>query len=252
MKSFKLAQFECRSALMSMGIYYGIYITVMIFLTIINRMNGGEMSFSSLEFSSCIFLLVSGIVTAKGTFKFTQANNLTRKTYFFGTLLAVPAVAVVMACIDAVLYRLFALFMTSMSAFDMIYHNDLIFGSGNASTPIWHPINTFASISSAFFWQLTLYACVFMLGMLFGSVLYRSNRVIKIVLAIAPVLLIMFVFNTSSFLPGTFWSSVGNFLAAAFGLNNGNSYMAALSFTVLFSVFSGIAWLFIRRMTIKK
>jgi hypothetical protein len=208
------------------------------------------MSFTSLEFSSCVFLLVSGIVTAKGTFKFTQANNLTRKTYFLGTLLTVPMIAGIMACIDAILYRLFALFMTSMSAFDMDYDGAVIFEKASAVT--WHPINTFAAISSAFFWQLTLYASVFILGMLFGSILYRSNRVVKIVLAIAPVLLFMFVFNTSSLLPDTFWSSVGSFFKAAFGLNNGNSYMAVLSFTVLFCVFSGIAWLFIRRMTIKE
>lgn len=250
MKSFKLAQFECRSALMSMGVYYGIYIFVMIFLTVINRINGEKMSFTSLEISSCVFLLVSGIVTAKGTFKFTQANNLSRKTYFWGTVLTVPMIAGIMACVDAVLYRLFDLFLNSMSAFDMVYHGAVIFDKTAAVT--WHPINTLASISSAFFWQLTLYASVFMLGMLIGSVLYRSSRVIKIVLAVLPALVLMFGLNVTPLLPPAFWNSVVDFLKAALGLNNGNSYMAALSFTVLFAAYSGIAWLFIRRMTIKE
>jgi hypothetical protein len=214
-------------------------------LAAIGHAYNGNISSSGFEFATAVFVLVTGIAGVQTTFKFAQANNLSRKTFFRGTLLSVPLIAASLAFLDCVLIRLYNLMMPVFSFFSMVYLRK----GGNIF--ITRPGNNLSDIFASFMWLFTLYASLFMFGLLIGLSVYRSNRIVKILLALSPIILFLFIINSRTVLPYSFWPSIGVFLSAAFGVSSANPYMAVFSFTFLFGLYSSGALLILRRMTIK-
>lgn len=246
MKSFKLAQFDVKFFLYSAAIYYSIYTLIAIVLAVLRYTLNENITSTGFEFSSAVFIFVTGIVGSRTSFLFTQANNLTRKTLFWGTLVSMPLIAVILSFVDNIMIRIYNFGMPVMSFFDMIYRR----GSAGGFDFI-RPSSSISIIFAAFIWQLCFYSSIYMLGTLIGFIYYRLSKLGRILVSLSPVFLTLLLANSKAVIPGSFWKSLSNFLVSAFGLSSGNSYMAALSFLVISAFYSVLIWLLTRRLTIK-
>lgn len=241
MRSIKLAKFEYISIFWFMCLYYGFYSFTILILGFISYKFNGNMTTAGFEFVSSVFIFVTGITIVKSTFKFAQANNITRKTFFISTLITVPLITASMSVIDSILIRLFNLMIPVMPLFNMIYRQ------GDINMANLRPDNSFISLSSSFLWMLTLYASLFMLGILIGLAVYRSNRIAKLFLALIPVIIILLFSSAKPFVFLSAALAIGSFLKAAFS----TPYTSSLSFIVLYGLYASISWLILRRLIIK-
>ena len=251
MKSFKIAKYQVMEILSSIRTFYAIFLLVIVLLSILSFRSGGAHSSSGLDFASWIFLFIAGLNAFKRSFYFSQANNISRKTFFKGLVMGVFPITFAMSVIDVVINRIYNNFVPSPTNFDMIYSSfrdtDMRYGA----RMVWTPANDIYTLFSTAIWQFALYSMIFLLGILITLIYYRSSKLVKVIVSVLPIALIIFSNIIYQLLPVAFWESVGALIAGAFGWESRNPYMAVLSFGILASLFSGVAYLLTRRAVVK-
>lgn len=219
----------------SMAIFYGIILGLSAIMTytyfIFRQQATGDMSFGGFENSSLIFVFVLGLNAFKANFRFLQANNVSRKRFFVATILSFLAVAGVMAIVDQVLARTLQAIIPYKYLFQEVYKT-------NAILP-----NLIFSIA--------FLAFAAGLGWFINMLFYKCNAVMKLVLSLSPIVIFYLAYRLDVILNGAFSRGTAAFLKTILGLKTGNSMIAALSFTVLFAIISGLNFVLVRRMTIK-
>lgn len=80
---------------------------------------------------------------------------------------------------------------------------------------------------------------------------YRSNKYVKVIVSVIPVVFIIFSGNFSIRNPGL-TMKINKFLDYIFGFNPVNVFACILTFLILVVVLSGIALLLIRKAVIKE
>ncbi|MDF1615881.1 hypothetical protein [Petrocella sp. FN5] len=249
MKSLKLAKFHIRMMLPSTMIYYMIFIMVISFLAVSNSNSGQNSSSSGLEFSTVVFLFIMGLNAFKENFNFSQANNLSRKAFFSGLLLAILPIAFLMSIIDLVINRIYNIFVPSPTNYDMIYgtFRDTGMFDWNTMEYVWKQSNTFFTLSSTVIWQFAAYVLFFALGVVITMVYFRSNNLVKVIVSVAPIALLVLLRNLVGFLPKTWLLSFGAFIDTIFGWQTRNPYMAVLTFFILSLFLAGCFYLLLRK-----
>ncbi|EQB89193.1 hypothetical protein J2Z44_002887 [Clostridium punense] len=244
MKSLKVAKYEFFDALNSIKVYYAIIIVIFASMTLLAGTNGGEIRSSGVEFSTAIFIFIAGLNSFKNSFKFTQGNNITRKTFFKGVMISTLPIAALMAVADVILNRMYNLFVVCPTMYDMLY--DKGFGQS-----VWSQSNSLGTLFGTVLFLVFLYTMTFNLGIFINLIYYRSNTVLKVIISVAPFVLITLIGNFHDLFPKEFWNGVGNFLVNAFGLNDYNPYAAVFSFFIIAVILSGFIFLLIRRAVVK-
>ena len=249
MQAKKIAKYNISSMKKSIIIFYSIFISICILLIIIAKSSGGNVSSSGVEMSSAIFIFIAGLNIFKENFYFAKSNNISRKSYFLGTILSMLPVAGVMSIIDMVINRIFNLFIKSPTNYDMIF-TDLRFASLSTNLS-WVQSNNIKTLFNTFLFQASVYLMLFVLGFVINMIYYKCNKLMKTVVSIAPVMLII-LFNIFAFNFPNVVQRVFKFLDYIFGINSMNPYAAITTFIILFIALAAIAYSLIRKMVIKE
>jgi len=244
MKSLKFARYQMIDAIIPVKIYYMIFISVIALITTLAKIFNGSLTSSGIEFSTVIFIFIVGLNSFKSNFKFSQANNISRKSFVKGLIIAVFPVTAAMSVIDLVLNRIYNIFVPCPTSYDMIYgpyrgvrmYNEL-------GEIIAINTNQFLNICGTIIWQFTVYSVFFIIGIFISALYYRSNKILKVVISAIPFILLVVLTSSSGFIPDSIWDGVSRFIVNALGLESNNPMMAVFSFGVLAAVFSGFIYL---------
>lgn len=241
MKTLKMAKYQAYDLLSAVRVFYIIIISILFFLGVLATYNKGNVSSSGIDFATVIFIFVAGLNSFKSAFKFSQSNNISRITFFKGTILGALPITFGMAVLDIIINRIYNLFVSSPMNFDMIYRS-IQYGKN------FVPNNDFNTIIATLIFQFALYTMFFMIGLMVTTIYYRSNTVMKIIVSVSPFLLLIFLPKIAALFPRAFLKAIIDFLVFAFQ----NSYSTSITFLVLSIVFAGFAFLLCRRAVAKE
>jgi hypothetical protein len=248
MRTLKISKYHIYQTMKSVKGFYTIFISVIIFLYIISSYQGGSVSSSGLEISTIIFLFIAGLNSFKSNFKFSQANNVSRKTFFKGLFIGILPITISMSIIDLIVNRTYNIFVKCPTIYDMVYGS---YRMATYNIDNWVQSNGIATLAATFTWQFAFYTMVFWAGILVSLIYYRSNTLMKVIVSIIPVFLLSFS-NTIVNLLNPFIDEIGEFIITAFGLQSQNSYMAVLSFLVIALILAGFVYLLTRKAIVKE
>lgn len=211
-----------------------IVILIMLYLNyrIITEGNG-DITFGGLGFSSLIFIFILGLTFFKTEFNFLQANNITRRNFFKAALISSAAAAFIMALITSLVNQLFLMSLPG-------FYFDWVEG-------IYKTNSMFANLA----WSFGLYIMVIVLGWLIAMVYYKLDKTMRIVISFLPVALILLISAADNSSGGAFIDLIGNGFRFLFALDTLNPYLSAINMTALAAMFSGLAYMLIRRLELK-
>lgn len=249
MKSLKFAKFHIASLLSGIRNFYLVFSLFLVFLIVINS-RGANATSSGIEFSSMVFVFILGLNSFKNSFYFSQANNISRKVFFKGATLTMLSVCMVMSIIDLIIGRVYNNFIASPTIFDMFFGNlrGLDMWSENGIR-VWVQQNDISTLLGTTIFQFALYSLFFVTGMFITLIYYRSNNPLKILISIIPVVFIILLNTIKTRIPNFLWRGMAEFVSLAFLKN---SYIAALSFGIIGTMFIGFTYLLTRRVTVKE
>ena len=247
MKSLKIAKMNIEGIMKSAIIYYSIFVCVIIGLIAVS---GGRSSISGVEFSTVIFIFVCGLNSFKSNFYFAKSNGISRKTFIKGLLISIIPIALVMSIIDVIINRINNIFIKNPTLYDMAYGN-LVGIIGDIDIGSWTHSISLSSIFNTILFQFSLCLLVYVIGIVINMIYYRSNKYLKVLVSVIPVVFIIFNANFSTKNPGL-TMRINEFLDYIFGFNPVNVFACITTFLVLVVILSGIAFLLIRKAIIKE
>ena len=253
MKIKSIVKYNIGSLKKSILIYYCVFIAICALSTIFAYKFNGTISSSGIELSSAIFIFVVGLNVFKENFYFIKANNLSRKSYFYGTVLSMVPISIGMSFIDLILNRIYNIFVNCPTNYDMIY-TDYVNIWNYANNGLVQS-NSLETLFNTFLFQVSVYLMVFLLGFVITMLYYKCNKLMKTVISIIPILLII-VFNVIfNMMVSNFPYLLGKISEALFyilGILPRNVYMTISTFSITSVVLAAVAYLLIRKMTIKQ
>lgn len=189
MKLKTLIQYQCWTTLKSICIYFAIMYSIVLIAYILNYVVGdpSHFGFRSVEFSTCIYLGISGGLSFSEDFKMALQNGFTRRYAFIATLGMFVFLSIVMGFIDTMVAWLICYFVPSYdSLFMMIYGHSY-------------------SIILQWLWLVLMY---FMVAMFIYMIVIIYNRIGKkifipislalgLILVLIVPMLVTYVFPTS-------------------------------------------------------
>jgi hypothetical protein len=239
MSSYKLAKYNIKSSLKSIIIFYLIFTGVITALGMV----GGHTS--GLEFSTVIFLFVVGLNSFKEDFYFAQANNISRVDYFKAKAIAILPIGIVMSILDVIINRVYNLFTTSPTMYDMSYNN---FSNGHLNMDIWVQNNSIGTLFGTVTFLFAFYITAFAMGLLITLIYYRCNKIMTILVSLSPLAFfaILGIFSPE------FSEKLGSFIDTILGISTKNSYMAVMTFICLFIISMGFVYMLVRKAVVKR
>ena len=216
-------------------IFYSIIIAVAMLMfalyVYISAQGDGKTNFGGFGFSSFIFLFVSGMNMFKSNFKFSQANNISRKRFYKANIITLVTISAFMALIDIILTPILNLIMPYENLAQQIYNDNSFF--------------------SDFMWSFALFILAASTGWFINMLYYKCDKLMKTVISFVPVLIVIILSMLNNLTEGAIAIAIAKFLTAALGLSSNNPYMAALSFLIVSAGVFGLCYLLIRRIYIK-
>ena len=207
---WSFTKYQLRDYRTAVLVFY-LVLAAMIALTlgISGRMEGH----ASLSGGSFIFVFVIGLNCFKTSFRFAQANNLSRRVLYLATLLSLEGLAVIMGAVDVILDAVMDRLPIYLGLFDQIY------GKSTVAKGLW----TTASLifASSLGWMITM-------------IYYRSNTVWKVIVSLSPAVVVPVLSIFNRLTGGRLIHSLLSFLKWAFGFagETPNPYPAVLTFLV--------------------
>ena len=189
MKTLKISKYHIYQTMKSVKGFYTIFISVIIFLYIISSYQGGSVSSSGLEISTIIFLFVAGLNSFKSNFKFSQANNVSRKTFFKGLFIGILPITISMSIIDLIVNRTYNIFVKCPTIYDMVYGS---YRMATYNIDNWVQSNGIATLAATFTWQFAFYTMVFLGRDIGVAHILKSNTLMKVIVSIILFLLSLF------------------------------------------------------------
>lgn len=233
--TWKVSKFLFQDYKKSMQIFYAILSAITIFLVMLNlrilEQSDAKASFSGFGFAALIFLFVSGLNCFTINFKFLQANNISRKSFYYANLITLILVSGFMAFIDNTMTVVLRNILPYSSLFEQIFNRNDFFAD--------------------FMWSFSLFVFAVSTGWFITMLYYKCNNLMKTVISVLPVLLIILLAMLNNLVNGVIGAAIIKFLAVALGFTSNNPYMAVLSFFIASAIAFGLCYLLIRRITIK-
>ncbi|NLK73189.1 MAG: hypothetical protein GX285_09250 [Clostridiales bacterium] len=242
MKTIQIVKYQIQQAKIALMIYYAIIFVIAIMLVSTMSRAGLKASenvyLGGLDFASMIFILVLGLTSFKESYYFMQANNITRKGFYKGHLLSIFSIAAFMSFLDIIINLILNTFSEYNTVFSQIYLRN---NSMTVSTAFMN-----------FIWSFSLLTLIAMIGYFIAIVYYRSNTVMKIVVSVAPFVLINVLGYLNSITDGAIGNAVNYFNTWMWGLQNGyHPYFASINIFAAFIIFGVFSYLLIRKAPIK-
>lgn len=241
--SIKVFKYQLYNFLKPLGIYYLFMMGLYCFLSI--QFNETNATSSGLEVITAIIILTTAIEMFKSSFYFTQGNNISRKSYLIGTLIAGLVVSALSSLIDLVLNRIYNLFIPAAMNFDMIYGNFGVMDSTYVAN------NSFENLITTFLWTFILFFLVFIVGLLISMVYFRLSSKGKIITILAGIT-VYFGSLVIGLLAPDFMGKIFGFIQLAMGLETRNPYSAIISFTMLIIMIGTIQFTIMKKAVADK
>ncbi len=222
-KISRFAKYQLANYTTTVLVFYGI----VLFLVLLTYSPGSGNTISG----TGIFLFVLGLNWFKASFRFSQANNLPRRVYYFGTVSAILAMALVLSLVDIALSMLLSTGM-EIGLFRQVY-----------------PLN--------FFWQLlwtwTSFTASASVGWMISMLYYRSNLALKIAISLSPAAVFWLFDQIHRRSGGTFFFSFVDFLKRIFGVAGEvpDPRPAVLTFSILTLLFWASSAALMQRAPVK-
>lgn len=161
-------------------IYFGIIFVIVhlgLLLTLCIDTNG---SFDGMEMGTVIFMMISGIVFYRESLALSMQNGISRKTFFMALILGFITISVLAAAGDSIINIIGNTYEKHTKMFyDSMYEQMYLYQSGTSISP---KISEYPTI---FLMDFTMYITVSSLGVLIGALLYRLNRILKIIIPLS-------------------------------------------------------------------
>lgn len=247
MKSLKIAKMNIEGIMKATIIYYFIFVCVIIALIAISS---GIITISGVEISTAIFLFVCGLNSFKSNFHFAKSNGISRKTFIKGLLISSVPIALVMSIIDIIINRINNIFIKNPTLYDISY-GELVGHIGSVYEDNWIQSNSLVTIFNTILFQFSLCLLAYVIGIVINMIYYRANKYVKVLLSAIPVAFIILKGNLSMRNP-SLTLRINEFTNYIFGFNPSNVFACITTFLVFTVVLSGIAFLLIRKATIKE
>ncbi|MBB6716470.1 hypothetical protein [Clostridium gasigenes] len=251
MKCYSVAKYNLDSVKKGMIIYYSIFISVLIVTSSLHKYYGDVNIVSSgVELSTVIFLFVTGLNFFTESFYFSQSNNISRKTYFKGTILSIFQITAIASLLDIIINRIYNIFIKCPTMYDMSFtkFRDLeALGTKN----IWVQNNDIVTLLNSFLFQFSICIMVFTLGLTIVLIYYRCNKLMKTVVSIGAVMSVVVLEILADAFPKLF-SEIGVFIQNILGWNTRNPYAAIGTFIVMFIILIGFIYLLVKKAIIKE
>ncbi len=232
---FKVSKYLLRDNRKALIIFYAIILTIVfMILSSLSQFNttDGNVSFGGFGFSSAIFLFISGLNCFKANFMFTQANNISRKRFYFANIITLISLSLLMSLIDVILSNIMQMVIPYRGVFEQLYKSKFFLDD--------------------FMWSFALFSFVVSLGWLITMLYYKASKVIKIIISIAPVFVVVLISIIDDLTSMKVWRNIVLLIGRLLGLtNNLNSYTAVVSFFVGCIAFFSLIFLLIRKIPIK-
>lgn len=233
--TLKVSKYLFRDFKNALLIFYGIILAIAIlmaalYLNVISQ-ESGKSSFGGFGFSAFIFIFVSGLNCFKANFKFLQANNISRKRFYYANIITLLSISAFMALIDATMTKVLKLIMPYEDIVEQLYKNDLFF--------------------SSFMWSFALFTLAASAGWCITMLYYKCDKLMKTIVSFAPVLLVILLVMLNNLTKGALGIAITKFFTLTLGFTNNNPYTAVLSFLVAAVGIFGLCYLLIRRISIK-
>lgn len=249
MKSLSVAKYSMDNMKKSILIYYLIYIATIVVMLLFARGSTNVEDFKAgflqgTDFGTIILMFVLGLCSFKEDFYLMQSMNVSRKSFFAGTALSVIPMAAICSAIDLLLNRIFNIFTSIPTIYDMAY------GNASESSKAFYVTNNFGTILNTFLFQFFFLIFIFAVGFFITNLYYKCNTTMKVVISIIPIVLINGYSALNYYYPALF-SGINKFFLSATGIMSRNVYMMVLTFAIGFIVFNGITYLMLRKATVK-
>jgi len=250
MKSFKLVKYNIKSSIKSIIIYYSIFITVLISISIliVNKSSGAGVGSAGIEFSSMIFLFVIGLNSFKENFYFTQANNIPRIDYFKSQAITILPIALGMSMLDVIINRIYNIFVACPTIYDMAYG-----GSSYSveNVEAWTQSNSIETLIGTVTFLFAFYITVFAIGLLITMIFYKCNKTMRIIVVLSPLFLQVILARIAYNFPNVS-DKVTSFIDSLLGISTKNSYMSVITFICLFIISMCFVYMLVRRVVVKR
>ena len=191
-------------------IYYAAIIAIALFM-IAGR--GDSTGQSGLSGSTIVFVFVIGLNCFRTSFLFSQANNMSRRTFFLATIASLLGLAVLMSLVDFVIDSVMNKFPFYQGFFDQIY---------------------LAPGLAKILWTILLLTFVSSLGWMVTMLYYRANTLVKVLISVSPIVIITILGYLHQRTAGRLGYWIVSLFGKALGLSVETStpYPAMLSFAL--------------------
>ena len=247
MMSLKLSKYNIKSSLKPIMIYYCIVISVLIIMTILTKITGGDNQSNGLEFISIVFLFIIGLNSFKENFYFTQANNISRLDFFKASAISIIPISICMSILDVIINRVYNLFQICPTMYDMAYDSFNLVNNHE----LWIQSNSIKTLFGTVAFLFAFYIVAFAIGLLITIIYYKCNKIMKILVSLSPIAIMSIFACIESYYPAFGWK-VGVFIDNIFGISAKNSYMAVLTFICLFIISMSLFYMLIRKAVVKR
>lgn len=240
MKELKICKMNMQGIIKASVVFYGVFITMQALL--VYSIADGSGSMSGMEMMSVIFLFICGLNSFKSNFFFAKANSVSRRAFLRGIALSILPIAFVTSVIDIIVNRITNIFVTCSTIYDMSFGSligkDIIGGAYEFIQP-----NDIGTIVNSILCIIVMKIAFYMLGLLITMTFYRCNKIMKLVVAISPIIII----NAISILFPKVWYKIGEIASSLTGSIN-MYYLTSIVMAVIYYI---ICYLLIRNAVVK-
>lgn len=226
---FKVTKYQLHDFKKAIMVYYAIIYTFTLCMLLIKLQFGGTFKISGFGSITMIFLFIAGLNSFKSDFKFMAAFNVSRKRFFLSSIITFTGVSLLMALVDAITNQI-SIYISLEGFYNSIYHNQYFVMDLT--------------------WTFSVFLFTLSVGFFITMLYYVCNKLMKIVVSLAPVLIIILWSIISYFTGGKLMKITNNVFDFMSGETT-NSYMAVISLLLLFALFSYFNYLLIRKMIIR-
>ncbi len=231
-QNIKVSKYIFKDILNAMKYYYAIIAIIsLFFMWIFTYSNASGGKVNGFGVSALIFLFFTGRGFFRSSFGFTQANNVSRRSFYHGGILGLLAAAGVMAALEVILNNALKLLMPYEGLVEMMYiRNDII---------------------ADYVWSFASFSLFLSIGWFVGMVLYRVKGKQRTLVMVAPFLTIVVL----GFIDQTFglniFGSLFSFLLKALGLTNLNPFIAAMNLMLACIIVLALCFPIIRKIPLR-
>lgn len=182
---------------------------------------------------SALVIFIVGLNCFKTSYLFSQANNLSRRSFYFATLLAILILAVAISLVDLVVYGVLR---------PMIEYQTLPFANVYQMTGF-----------TRLFWAAAVLTLCASVGWMITMLYYRANPIVKVLISLSPFAVASAFRYFNILTAGRLATTLSRFAVNALGLAGGmpNPHTAMLSFSLASVVILALNYLLMYKTPVK-